>query len=261
MSRLNGTHERPDSEAINSNNYSFKTVEKVFSAFPQKKPKMSKKEAEELKAKQAEEEAIRKAMPRNETNDFTLKNAISWQNSVSISKKFAAGTVTTKKWEEKTEKFSAINDSIADKSNIYPLSNYFGKPPNEVDPYDRRNAKKLEDIDFSEDEENDFEDVRNIKRQPRSVLTEENLREYLGPHTLRLNLEHHYWLKDSFLGKIGRMSTNIQVLSLRRLQISNKMFTELWGINDPVEIWDWSLIPEYNEERIEAEFADNKHYL
>lgn len=51
MSRMNGAHERPDSEAINQNNYSFKTVEKVFSAFPQKKPKMSKKEADELKAK------------------------------------------------------------------------------------------------------------------------------------------------------------------------------------------------------------------
>lgn len=39
---------------------------------------MGKKEAEELKAKLAEEEAIRKAMPRNETNEFNLKNAMSW---------------------------------------------------------------------------------------------------------------------------------------------------------------------------------------
>ena len=34
MSRIKGTHERPDSEVINSNNYTMKTVEKVFSAFP-----------------------------------------------------------------------------------------------------------------------------------------------------------------------------------------------------------------------------------
>jgi len=83
---------------------------------------------------------------------------------VSISKKFAVGTVTTSKWEEKTEKFTAVNEGIADKSNIYPLSNYFGRPPNASDPYDRRVTQKLDDIDFSEDEENDFEDVRNIKR-------------------------------------------------------------------------------------------------
>ena len=150
---------------INSNNYTIKSVERVFSAFPQKKqPKKSKEaKAEEEKAK-AEEEALLKAMPRNETNEQTLKSAVSWQNSVSISKKFAVGTVTTSKWEDKTEKFTVVNDSIADKSNIYPLANYFGKKPNENDPYDRRVTQKLDDIDFSDDGENDFEDVRNIKR-------------------------------------------------------------------------------------------------
>jgi len=44
------------------------------------------------------------------------------------------------------------------------LANYFGKKPNENDPYDRRVTQKLDDIDFSDDGENDFEDVRNIKR-------------------------------------------------------------------------------------------------
>jgi|TARA_B110001450_G_C17650846_1_gene493200 hypothetical protein len=39
---------------------------------------MGKKEAEELKAKIAEDEALRKAMPRNETNEQTLKSAMSW---------------------------------------------------------------------------------------------------------------------------------------------------------------------------------------
>mgnify|MGYP006099049703 CR=1 FL=1 len=91
-------------------------------------------------------------------------------------------------------------------------------------------------------------------------MTEENLREYLGPNTLRLNLEHHYWLKDSFLGKLGRMSTNIQVLSLRRLKISNKMFTELWGTNDPIEIWEWGKADD-NEDCIKKEFEGNKHFL
>jgi len=177
---------------------------------------------------------------------------------VSISKKFAVGTVTTSKWEEKTEKFTAVNEGIADKSNIYPLSNYFGRPPNASDPYDRRVTQKLDDIDFSEDEENDFEDVRNIKRQPRTVLTEENLKSYLGEHTLRLNLEHHYWLKDSFLGKLGRMAPSLQVLSLRRLKISNERFIELFGSLLPV--------PEPPSEEKDGEYSEpeppeNTHYL
>jgi len=53
---------------LNTNNYTIRSVERVFSAFPQKKPKKDKKALEEEKAKQAEEEAVLKAMPRNETN-------------------------------------------------------------------------------------------------------------------------------------------------------------------------------------------------
>jgi hypothetical protein len=44
---------------------------------------------------------------------------------------------------------------------------------------------------------------------PRTVLTEDNLKKYLSQETLRLNLEHHYWLKDSFMSKLGRMAPNL----------------------------------------------------
>lgn len=37
-------------------------------------------------------------------------------------------------------------------------------------------------------------------------------------------LEHHYWVKDSFLDKIGKMAPNLKELSLRRMHISNKAF-------------------------------------
>jgi hypothetical protein len=53
-----------------------------------------------------------------------------------------------------------------------------------------------------------------MKRQPRTVLTEENLKKYLDNRTFKLNLEHHYWLKDTFLDKIGRMAPNLKILSL-----------------------------------------------
>ena len=66
--------------------------------------------------------------------------------------------------------------------------------------------------------------MRAVKRQPRTVLTEENLRKYLNEETVKLNLEHHYWLKDSFLSKLGRMAPNLRRLSLRRLKITNDSF-------------------------------------
>jgi hypothetical protein len=45
------------------------------------------------------------------------------------------------------------------------MSNYFGKKPDpEKDPFDRRVCPKLSDISFSEESEDDFEDVKYIKR-------------------------------------------------------------------------------------------------
>lgn len=66
-----------------------------------------------------------------------------------------------------------------------------------------------------------------MKRLPRTVLTEETLKQYLGNETERLTLEHHYWLKDNFIDKIGRMAPNLIELSLRRLKISNKAFSDI----------------------------------
>lgn len=72
------------------------------------------------------------------------------------------------------------------------------------------------------------------------MLTEENLRQYLSEETLKLNLEHHYWLKDAFLNKIGRMAPNLRILSLRRLKISNESFSAIFGTLEQVEVLDIS---------------------
>ena len=66
-----------------------------------------------------------------------------------------------------------------------------------------------------------------MKRLPQTILTEENLKLYLTNETERLNLEHAYWLKDVFLDKIGRMAQNLREISLRRLRISNRAFSEM----------------------------------
>jgi hypothetical protein len=54
---------------------------------------------------------------------------------------------------------------MMEKSNIWPMDNYFGKKPNpDDDPFNRRTVKQLNDISFSEDSEDDFEDVKALKR-------------------------------------------------------------------------------------------------
>lgn len=144
--------------------------------------------------------------------------------------------------------FARVNQFASDKSNIIPMANYFGKKPDpEKDPYDRRITQQLNDIDFSEDEEDDFEDIRNIKRMPRTVLNEENLKKYLSHETLRLNLEHHYWLKSSLLGKLGRMAPNLKVLCLRRLKITNEAFEEIFEHLKTLERLDISYSPFINK--------------
>jgi F-box and leucine-rich repeat protein 2/20 len=107
----------------------------------------------------------------------------------------------------------------------------------------------LNDISFeeSDDEDGDDEDVEHtfegtkaLKRLPQTILTEENLKVYLTGETERLNLEHAYWLKDVFLDKIGRMAPNLRELSLRRLRISNRAFSELVTQLKRLEIVDLS---------------------
>jgi hypothetical protein len=64
---------------------------------------------------------------------------------------------------------------------------------------------------------------------PRTILNEENLREYLSEETLRLNLENHYWIKNNVIEKIGRMAPNLQVLSLRRMKfVNNLVFAQIF---------------------------------
>lgn len=108
------------------------------------------------------------------------------------------------------------------------MSNYFGQTPDPTkDPYDRRKVKQLNDISFEESSGDEYEDLRDLKRLPKTIITEENLKENAGPETEKLNLEHHYWIKDGVLDKIGRMAKNLKELSLRRMKIQNNAFTNI----------------------------------
>lgn len=121
-----------------------------------------------------------------------------------------------------------MNPLVEEKSSLYPQSQFFGRDPNlQEDRFVQREIKELNDISFEEDE--DWEELKNMKRMPRTILNEENLREYLSDETLRLNLENHYWIKNNMLDKVGRMAPNIQVLSLRRMKfITNPVFAQIF---------------------------------
>lgn len=88
-------------------------------------------------------------------------------------------------------------------------------------------------------------------------MTEANLRKYLSEETLRLNLEHHYWLKDTFLSKIGRMAENLEVLSLRRLKISNESLVEIMTFLKKLQKLDVSCCPFIKPESIKKFIENN----
>jgi len=139
-----------------------------------------------------------------------------------IANKFSVGTLTTAGYEERTNVFRHMNPLAEERGSLYPQSTFFGSPDGE-DRFDNRKIKELNDISFEEDE--DWEEIKNLKRMPRTILNEENLRECLSVESLRLNLENHYWIKNNMIDKVGRMAPNLQVLSLRRMKfVTNPVF-------------------------------------
>ena len=166
--------------------------------------------------------------PKPLTVAEAMAGAKNWNAANVIANKYSCGTVTTASHKEKAAVFAKMNPKAEQFGSLYPQSNYFGEDPSEKpDPYSNRKVKELNDIEF--DEDSDWEEVKNLKRQPRTVLNEENLREFLCSETLRLNLENHYWIKNNMISNIGRMAPNLMVLSLRRMKfITNPVFAEVF---------------------------------
>ncbi len=174
------------------------------------------------------------------------------------------GTLTTAKYQDRVTVFSDMNVKSAEPSSLRPLQSYFGQTPNpDKDPFDRRKVKQLNDISFEESEsgEEEFEDVKNLKRLPHTVLTEENLKVYLTHETDKLDLEHSYWLKEVFLDKIGRMAPNLREISLRRLKISDRAFTEIMTHLKKLNIVDISDCVNLNETGVKTMLTNNKANL
>ena len=64
---------------------------------------------------------------------------------------------------------------------------------------------------------NEPEEIKNLKRMPIQVFTEENLVKVLTDETEKVNLENHYWLSNNTLSKIGALAPNLITLSVRRM--------------------------------------------
>ena len=176
------------------------------------------------------------------------------------------GTLTTAKYQERVNVFTKTNEKVQSVAPLFPQQAYFGETPNPAkDPYDRRQVKQLNDISFEESEDSegeaDFEAVKSIKRLPQTVLTEENLKVYLTRETNKLDLEHAYWLKDTFLDKVGRMAPNLQELSLRRLKITNRAFIEIMTHLKRIEIIDVADCLNLQESGLELLIKNNKQTL
>ena len=115
---------------------------------PKKTAAQKKKEAADAKAAAEKAKAAALAgMPieeevQYETNKGALDGAVSWNNFYVISNKLSVGTVAASKYDERTVVFEQMNQKAKDHSSIMPLSNYFGKKPDEnKDPFDRRKVK------------------------------------------------------------------------------------------------------------------------
>ena len=234
--------------SVSSINYqkgaSIATLENVMQRYPLPVKKGAKKE-EKKKDTPAEPK-----IPETETNEEALAKATTWNNAAKIANKFSIGTLTTAKYQEKVQVFEKMNNKAKDVSALFPLQNYYGQTPDpERDPYNRRQVKQLNDISFDESESGDeeFENIKNVKRMPQTVLTEENMKVYLTKETEKLNLEHSYWMKDTFIDKVGRMAPNLKELSLRRLKISNRAFHEIALHLKQLEIIDISDCPNIQE--------------
>jgi hypothetical protein len=77
-----------------------------------------------------------------ETVSEAYAKTVSWNNATSIANKFAVGTLTTAKYQERVEVFNKMNAGLSDKAALFPQQSYFGATPNpDRDPYDRRKVK------------------------------------------------------------------------------------------------------------------------
>jgi hypothetical protein len=128
-------------------------------------------------------------------------------------------------------------DSFDKKRNYVDLKMFYGKKyctmfkkSNVLGPEPEKNyvkkIKKIGDISFEEDP-TENENVKNLLRLPPDNITEEWIKHNLNSDVELLRLENCYWLSKDLLSKIGRIDDKLKELSLRNLEISNFILTNV----------------------------------
>lgn len=140
--------------------------------------------------------------------------------------KKSSAVLTTTSYEERVNILNALSTKSQYISPMLPMAAYCGKKLDpKKDPYNRRKVKQLDDISFESDDEP--EEIKNLRRLPETVLTEESLKDSLSRDLRKLNLDNHFWIKNNFIDKIGRMAPNLVEISLRGLKITSQSFSDL----------------------------------
>lgn len=180
--------------------------------------------------------------PAGITIEETVPTALGFDYS-----KRSSGMLTNTAYDEKVKIINELNKKSQYLSPLKPMAAYCAPKPNpKKDPYDRRKVKQLDDISFESDDEP--EEIKNLRRLPENVLTEENLKLCLSTDLKALNLNNHYWLKNNFIDKIGRMAPNLVELSIRGLKVTTECFSDLvkhMGLLKILDISNCKLIEEH----------------
>lgn len=116
--------------------------------------------------------------------------------------------LTTDKYNKKCDIINSNFHFEKKYLNIYPKHLILGPEPNEN--YSQK-GKKIGDISF-EEETNESENIKNMRRQSPDTMTEEWIKINVNSKAEILNIENCYWISKNLISKLGRMSPNLKVL-------------------------------------------------
>jgi F-box/leucine-rich repeat protein 2/20 len=57
----------------------------------------------------------------------------------------------------------------------------------------------------------DDEELKHLKKQPNSVITEQGLMEILGPNLESLDLKNKIWVSNDLICRLGYLAINLEV--------------------------------------------------
>lgn len=73
------------------------------------------------------------------------------------------------------------------------------------------------------------------------------MKEIIDKNTEKLNIENHYWIKEDFISKLGRLAPNLKMINFKGINMSTKSFMDCVCWLQKLQIVEishcWSLEP------------------